>query len=387
MAPGFDGKKFSIGVLTITAGPMAPASAPSSAGIEAYIQALNAKGGIAGKYPVELVVRDHAYDPAKSAQSYQAIKDQVAMFTWISGTPPVRAVLPSLTKDNILAIGGTTEGSLTLEEQLIPSGTPTETLLLDGVEYLLREGGSSQKVCGAAVEGAITKTVESISAYAKDKLGVTTGPVVSIGGQDANPTPAMQQLQREGCQIVMIQGIAVPFVSNVLSTAAKLGYEPKWVGVSSTWTKSLNSGPVYDYAHKNMTIVADDLLWGDTGHGNAENEKAMMAAHDKYTPKEGTDQQFSWGYNNAAITEQILTKAVETGDVSRAGLKKAEESLTKLNYPTQFDRPWGSGDKRGIPQEYSIFRPDSSGIGAVGILKYGERSSDKVLAYQFVKSS
>ncbi|HZA87162.1 MAG TPA: ABC transporter substrate-binding protein, partial [Acidimicrobiales bacterium] len=88
--PGFDGTTIRLGVVTPTSGPVAIIGNPLTAGNEAYWEYVNEElGGVAGQYPVELVIEDSAYDPPTAVQKYNQIKGDVVMFNQLLGTPIV----------------------------------------------------------------------------------------------------------------------------------------------------------------------------------------------------------------------------------------------------------------------------------------------------------
>ncbi|WP_419933364.1 ABC transporter substrate-binding protein [Candidatus Poriferisodalis sp.] len=58
-ADGFDVGRFTLGVLADLSGPAADADRAALAGVQAYWAGVNARGGVAGLYPVELSVSDH----------------------------------------------------------------------------------------------------------------------------------------------------------------------------------------------------------------------------------------------------------------------------------------------------------------------------------------
>src|ERR671914_1521029 len=64
--PGFDGTTIKLGVLTPLSGPVAVIGEPLTAGNQVYFEAVNKKGGIAGKYPVELEQADTQYVPERT---------------------------------------------------------------------------------------------------------------------------------------------------------------------------------------------------------------------------------------------------------------------------------------------------------------------------------
>ena len=92
-APGFDGRTIRLGVLTPLQGPVAVIGKPLTAGNEVFFQWLNAdRGGIAGKYRVELVEEDTGFDPNTAIAKYQKLKNDVTLFAQILGTRVVKAV-------------------------------------------------------------------------------------------------------------------------------------------------------------------------------------------------------------------------------------------------------------------------------------------------------
>lgn len=379
--PGFDGKQFTVGVITVTSGPLASSFSDSSAGIEAYAADLNARGGIAGKYPVKIVTRDHGLDPAKAVQAYQATKNDVALYAWLTGTGIVNAVLPQLKSDNILAFVASGNGKFVYEPNTLSITVPSETLQLNGVDYLMKKRGKDQTFCSLGTEGELANGVAATLEYAKAHLGAKTGPSVAVPAT-GDPTPQIQQLRRANCDVVLLNALIIPVASTALSTAAQLGYEPTWLGNSSSWGPVLNSGPLYDYTVKNMLVVNDGLPWSDTSAEMA----TVVASQQKNAPKANPGIQFLWGYNNMAILEQVLTKAVETGDVSRPGIKAASESLTTLDTPTQFDRSWGKPNERGIPDKFCLLAPDNTAAGGTKAVECGIDAAEAALTYPYPKA-
>jgi len=147
--PGFDGKTIKLGVLTPLSGPVAVIGNPLTAGNEVYFDALNEeKGGIAGKYKVELVQQDTQYAPDKTVQQYNKIKGQVAMFTQVLGTAPTLAVLPQLKRDGMLAAPASLDAFWVREENLLPVGAPYQIQAINSLDYFINEaGGKGKNIC------------------------------------------------------------------------------------------------------------------------------------------------------------------------------------------------------------------------------------------------
>ena len=68
--PGFDlsAGTIKVGQMTALSGPLAPSSNEQVAGQQAYWDVVNDKGGIAGKYKVQVVTADNQYNPQLAVQ-------------------------------------------------------------------------------------------------------------------------------------------------------------------------------------------------------------------------------------------------------------------------------------------------------------------------------
>ena len=76
------------------------------AGLEARVATINRRGGIAGRYPIELVYADTNYDPSQTATQLNATKDRVVGYAQILGTPNVEAVEPLLRQNQLRGQSG-----------------------------------------------------------------------------------------------------------------------------------------------------------------------------------------------------------------------------------------------------------------------------------------
>lgn len=74
-APAASAEEIVIGAATAQTGGLAPYDQPALAGLRMAIDELNAKGGLAGKYPVELLVKDTRSDTAQTATVAQELID------------------------------------------------------------------------------------------------------------------------------------------------------------------------------------------------------------------------------------------------------------------------------------------------------------------------
>lgn len=73
-------EEYVIGVMSAQSGYLAPYDQPSYAGFQFCIDEINANGGVAGQYPVRLIVRDTRSDIAESVKVVQEMLDDGAQF-------------------------------------------------------------------------------------------------------------------------------------------------------------------------------------------------------------------------------------------------------------------------------------------------------------------
>ena len=145
--PGFNGSTIKLGVITPESGIASVVGKPLTAGNQAYWQAKNAKGGVAGKYKVDLSIQDSQYDVATALQGYDSIKGDVVAFQQILGTQIVKSVNQRLKADNLFGGPASLEGVWVKQPTLMPIGTPYQVLAANGLDWYLKNGGQGKKVC------------------------------------------------------------------------------------------------------------------------------------------------------------------------------------------------------------------------------------------------
>lgn len=384
-APGFDGKQFTVGAISVTSGPAAPANAPSLGGMDTYIKALNARGGIGGKYPVRLLVRDSQYDPARAVQAYTATKNDVAVYSQIFGTPHTLAVLPQLEADNAIALaGGTFDGTLVRQPNIMPVGTPYESQIINGIGYLRDQpGGRDKRVCGAGQEGALAETTEAALTYLKEQDdSLNLGVIVSLPTAGTDYTPQVQRLRRDGCEIIFVVASPVPVASNALTAGARLNYDAQWIGINTAFVAAMKDSPVFDYMLEHYIQYADNPTYGTE---NVPGMKAFMDAHERYNAKAVPEWAFLSGYILMMQVDQLLTEAVRRGDVSRDGLVAAMNDLEELDMQG-LQYPWasyGAPDERRLPATFGINAPDADSEIGVTVREAGIESEKLAVDYPY----
>ncbi len=366
--PGFDGTTIKVGVLTALSGPAALIGVQLANGQQVYFDYLNAElGGIAGRYPVEIVLEDHLYDTATTVQKYGKVKDDVAMFSQVMGTPSVFAMLPLLEEDNIIAAPASQDAFWVREQNLLPVIEPYQIDVINGLAYYLGDGGGSvdDTICAIIQNDVYGEAGLEGLEFAAENMGFEIATVTRYGAGDQDFTAQVTQLVNTECDMVWATALPTEF-AGITGTSAQMGFAPRWIAQSPAWVDELAGGALADYLTANVWIVALGQEWG------AQGSVDMMALLDrvaKYRPEQEPDYYFTFGYLQAWATHQLLEAAVANGDLSRDGLITAMNGLSELNFG-DLSPAYGFGppEDRDPPRGSTIFEVNTDKPFALGAL-------------------
>jgi ABC-type branched-subunit amino acid transport system substrate-binding protein len=383
--PGFDGKTIKLGILTPLSGPVAVIGNPLTAGNEVYFDYINKeKGGIAGKYQIELEQADTQYKPDRTVQQYNRVKPNVAMFAQVLGTAPTLAVVPQLTRDKVMASPASLDAFWVREPNLLPIGGPYQIQAINALDYYVNKAdGKGKNVCSMIQDDAYGEAGQQGVDFAAEKLGFKVVTTQRFKAGDKDVTGQVQRLQSSKCDAVFL--VATPTdAGTIWGTAAKLGYAPRWIGQSPSWIDELGTSPLAPYLKKTTWIAAEGTEWGDD---SVQGMKDMVARVKKYKPDQQPDYYFAFGYNQARAVTALLEKAVELGDLSREGIMKASEQLGTVSFDgLTGDYEYGPAEQRNPPRTSTIFEVDPSKPFGLGKLEYNTESK-AADEFEFKKAS
>ena len=219
--PGFDGKSIKVGVITALSGPAAVIGNQLAAGQDVFWKYYNAeKGGIAGKYPVEVVLEDSLYESNTTVQKYNKIKDDVVMLSQVMGTAPTLALLPLLKADNIVAAPASQDAMWVREQNLFPIIEPYQIDAINAMDYLMKEGGAQGKTICAVLQNDVygEAGLEGLEfAGTSSASSSRRSPRYKLGDQDF--TAQVNELKTRGCEVVFAVSLPTEF-GKILGTAA-----------------------------------------------------------------------------------------------------------------------------------------------------------------------
>ena len=378
--PGFDGTTIKLGVLEGVSGPIGdPIGKPLSAGGDAYWARVNAAGGVAGKYKVQLVKEDTAYNNEQTKAKYTKIKNDVVMFSQILGTPPTKTVLVDLKTDGIAAAPASLDAAWVKEPNLFPVGSTYQIQFVNGASWLINdEGFKGKPICMMAIESEYGQAgIEGLT-YAAKELGFTIAATARFKGTpDEDYTAQIAQLQSARCAAVFLTALPSN-TGRIIGAAAQKGLSPRWIGQSPTWVSALAASPqLSPLLQKSFYWTSEGTTWGDT---TVKGMKELIEDVGKYAPTQKPDVYFVFGYAQAKGVHAVLEQAVENGDLSRAGILKAIEQV-KVDYGGLLGSyNYGKAADREPSRSTVIFKVNPAVPGALEKVKTVESDAAKSLA-------
>ncbi len=332
IGPGFDGKTIKIGVLSTTTNPVwGNIGKALKAGLEARIASVNRRGGIAGRYKVEITFADTNYDASQTIAQLNSTKDSVVSYAQILGTPNVEAVDPFLRQSQLVASPASQDARWALAPNLMPIGNSYQVQAINAISYFLEQSALTNPtvkptVCAASVSTSFGDTGTEGFRFAQERLGFTAGPVVNIGPAETTMTAYSAQLKAAGCSAVMVTVGPVQTLGLVVSSRLQ-GFSPRWIIMGASFSDRIvvpQTGPLFE---QGAWVVGDGSQWGDTSiPGMATIRNDLIAADHRYWT-ENPDVGLVFGYMQGRVVEAMLEKAVTLGDLSRPGILNASRQV------------------------------------------------------------
>jgi ABC-type branched-subunit amino acid transport system substrate-binding protein len=380
--PGFDGTTIKLGVLTPQTGLAEAIGTPLTAGNQAYFDRINAEGGIAGKYPVELTVRDTEYQAPVAVTQYGDIKSNVAMFVQVLGTAIQDAILPQLKTDGIFAGPATLDAFWVREPNLMPIGAPYQIQAINGLDYAVNNLDAEDKTICAMVEDSPygEAGLEGLE-YAADEYGVEISEVQNFRLGDPSYTAQVNALSGAGCELVWLTSLPTTTIP-LMTESNGVGFAPTWLANSPAWNALLAVGDLATYMADNFLLMAEGPEWGDT---SVEGMAQMLEDIAAYAPNQVPNIYFAFGYAQAWAAAQILEKAVELGDLSPSGIIAASEEVGTLTFGGLLgDYAYGPVEDRDPPRGTTVnaVDPTSTDTGFLVALEV-DLISDAAKNYEF----
>jgi ABC-type branched-subunit amino acid transport system substrate-binding protein len=342
--PGVDvaSKTIAIGDINALTGPAAPLGNAVAAGHRAFFEALNAHGGIDG-WKVKLVVKDSGYKPQEHVQLYNELQPSVAILNSF-GSPTTKAIQPQVDQQKIVTFPASFDSLWGADAVMAPVGAPYSVDIANVLDYYT-DGGAKKPKIGIVYQND-EYGADGLRGFkaAKSALGFTDAGEESFNAGDTSFTAQVQKLKAAGADAVVVT--ALPSATGpIVGTAATLGFTPQWILQGPSFLEQLitkdgnvDSPPTpVAAALKGALVTSFAAPWGDTA---ASGMRQLVTDHAEYSAKLPPSIYFTLAYAQGQVQAAILRKAIQSGDLTRAGILNAKQNL-------------GTVDLRGIAPNVS----------------------------------
>ena len=351
-----------VGVNTDLSGIFAPLTTKITDGHLAYWEWINANGGIQG-WTIEPVVLDNAYDVPTHLENYEVMAgtgDQsVVMFSTSTGSPHTASTAELLIEDNMAAIplswySGWADPQIGKNVFEVQTNYCIESM--NGATYMSETYGPNVAI--ASFPGDYGEDGAEGVKVAADALGlniVYDGQAQVIPGADL--TPVISGIAESGADWVWLTTNPTT-TATLMGGAAQAGFTGQWSGNSPSWNPALLGIEGFReladavYTHSTYTV-----LWGV---GEAEGMQETISVMRELRPEAPFDDVYIISFIEGYIATQILDRAISNGNLTRAGVLAAANSITVDLKGLAPNQSWRGNPNNNVVRETYIYDVDLS---------------------------
>ncbi|MEV0968443.1 ABC transporter substrate-binding protein [Microtetraspora glauca] len=361
--PGVTADTITVGVMTDMTGPYASFGKTLTQAQQLYFEQLNAAGGVCGR-KVELVVRDHGYDPQKAVTAYTEIAPKSAAIAHFIGSPMVMALKSRIETDKLLTIPMAWSTNLLGARAVQVTGTTYDIDMINGVDFLVKEKGlaAGDKIGHLYFEGDYGESALNGSVYAAKKLGLTVVEQ-KIKPTDQDMSAQVAAFKAAGVKAVLVS-VGPRQAASLVGVALAKGMDVPFLGSNSAYSPQLLATPAAPALLKDFYVATG----GAPISAPLPAMRKLVSEYQAKYPGEALDSGVSAGYPAAAIVGEALKKACEAKDLTREGILTAHRARGAWDggYGTTMD--FSLIDRPATRATY-IVKPDKEAVGGAVIYK------------------
>jgi branched-chain amino acid transport system substrate-binding protein len=333
---GIDAEKkiIRIGMLNDESGPVAAIGRPWAAGKRILQRQVNAGGSglLPEGWTLEYIERDHGYNPQRSVQLFNEIRDEILFIGGSFGTPNTLPLRPLLERNRIVAFPVSLSSKMAEFEFTPPLGPSYKIEIKRGLDWAIEQAGGPAKLNAGLIYQQDDYGLDGLEALteAARLRGVSIVSQQTYSAGQADYTAVVTALKSAGATHVFMT--AVPSATGpILGIAAQLDYKPVWIGNSPAWIDRFFDPKVVPPAIFDSFYLAQSVaFWGE----NVPFMKSFLAAYEKFGRELAPpDIYLLQAYASGLTQLELLRRMIESGDLSRAGFLKVLRAFK--DYDTQ----------------------------------------------------
>ena len=355
-------KTIRVGVNTDLSGIFAPLTTKITDGHRVYWEWLNDNGGIQG-WTIEPVILDNAYNVPTHLENYEVMAgegdESVVMFSTSTGSPHTASTAQLLIEDSMAAIplswySGWADPEIGKNVFEVQTNYCIEAM--NGATYMSETYGN--KVAIASFPGDYGEDGAEGVKVAAEALGleiVYDGQAQVIPGQDL--TTVVSGIAESGADFVWLTTNPTT-TATLMGGAAQAGFAGQWSGNSPSWNPALLGIEGFrELADRVYTHSTYTVLWDV---GDAEGMGEMIGAMRQYRPDAPFDDVYIISWIEGYVATQILDRAISNGNLTRAGVLAAANSVTADLKGLAPNQNWRGNPNDNVVRETYLYDVDLS---------------------------
>ncbi|MEN0062624.1 MAG: ABC transporter substrate-binding protein [Myxococcota bacterium] len=313
-------KRIRIGALNDESGPAKAIGHPFAVGKRVLVAAVNAGGTgvLPDGWTVELVERDHGYVPKEAQRALQTLRDDVLFVSTSFGTDHTLALQEGLSAANLMAFPASLSTALQGHALTPPLGASYEAEARRAVDYLIDDAdGRPVRIAVIHQDDAYGRDVAKGAARGAQDYALSVTLALPIAGP-GDPEALSDQLSKSSITHVVL-GTLPPLTLGLLEAAVSRSSEIAWVGTTPAWSDAFEARPDAKELLARYAQASSLPFWGEEVPGMTEFEKAFAT----HAPGETPDGYVLMAYVQGMVQLEAVREAIEAGDVTRQGYRKA----------------------------------------------------------------
>ena len=325
--PGVTDTTIKLGSLVDLTAVFAALSKSVVQGTQLFWKQHNDSGGVCGR-KVEVVVKDHGYDPQKAVSVYREVAGDVLGMQTVLGSPVVSALRPSISQDNMYVGFAGWSASVLNDPRIQLLGTTYDIEAIAGLDFLMRTRGvtSGDKVGHVYFEGDFGENAFKGSQYLAGQRGLT------IVGQKIKASDTDLSAQVAAFRNAAVKAILVSAgptqTASLAGVARSVGLSVPIVANGPGFTPQILNSPAGPALRENLHVVSSIAPPSLDTPAAKQLQDTFAKAHPDATP---TQVGSVFGYVQARVTKDILQKACDNKDLTRQGVLNALRQISGLD--------------------------------------------------------
>jgi branched-chain amino acid transport system substrate-binding protein len=307
-----------IGYMCTCTGPTASSNVVAPPAYQAWVDSVNATGGLNG-HKVKLIVEDDQASPNVAISDVTTLINQDHVIALVDWSLVDGEWGPTALKAHIPIVGADPNGSLATTTPLFYSTGTTNEGSIAATLQSAKKGGGKLGVMYCAESPQCSEQLPDIKAQSS-KYGVTVPYTTAISFSSPNYAAQCLEAKAEGVTSLSVAD-ATLIVEHVASSCSTQGYEPYMVSGDGAVASTFTSAPLLK---DKLLAYQPDIPFFVT---NTPGTKAMNKAFNKYQPGLVSNPNYGETAVQSWVSGLLFAAAAKAGNLGANGAAPTSKAL------------------------------------------------------------